>query len=131
MDLRATLQAQFKHDDFRFTQKEVIERALAQKNTLALMPTGAGKSLTYQFVSHLAEGNELVLVISPLIALMQDQAQKANEFNLDSTYINSSLTAEQKHKRMQQIAEGRFKLVFVQPFETIANRRMASRGYRQ
>lgn len=79
------------------------------------MPTGAGKSLTYQFVASMAEENELVLVVSPLIALMQDQSNKANEFDIESTFINSSLSFDQKLSRMQQIENGKFKLVFIAP----------------
>ncbi len=115
MDLKKHLQQIFKFPDFRFPQKEIIENVIAGENLLALMPTGAGKSLTYQFVASITQGNELVLVISPLIALMQDQSNRANEYNIESTYINSSLSADQKHHRMQQIVEGQFKLIFVAP----------------
>ena len=79
------------------------------------MPTGAGKSLTYQFLSLLTEENELVLVVSPLIALMQDQSTKAVEFKIESTFINSSLSLDQKMSRMQQIENGRYQLLFVAP----------------
>jgi ATP-dependent DNA helicase RecQ len=109
------LKAQFNFESFRFPQSEIIQRALGGQSTLALMPTGAGKSLTYQFVASKAAANELVLVVSPLIALMQDQAQKANELGIESTFINSSLSLEQKQNRMGQIGEGRFKLIFVAP----------------
>ena len=88
---------------------------MAGHSTLALMPTGAGKSLTYQFLASLGKENELILVISPLIALMQDQATKAVEHGIDSTYINSSLSLEQKQARMSQVSEGRYKLLFVAP----------------
>lgn len=115
MDLNKHLQEIFNFSDFRYSQKEIIERSINGEPLLALMPTGAGKSLTYQFAASLAQVNEIVLVVSPLIALMQDQSNKANEFQIESTYINSSLSAEQKHHRMQQIAEGRYKLVFVAP----------------
>ncbi len=115
MDFLSHLTEQFSYPAFRFPQQEIIERALAKKSTLALMPTGAGKSLTYQFVASLAEENELVLVVSPLIALMQDQSNKANEFNVEATYINSSLSLDQKQNRMQQIENGKFKLIFVAP----------------
>lgn len=115
MNLLSHLKTHFKYPEFRFPQQEIIDLALSKKNTLALMPTGAGKSLVYQFIATLATDKELVLVISPLIALMQDQAKKAHDFNIESTYINSSLSLEQKQNRMQQIAEGRYKLVFIAP----------------
>jgi ATP-dependent DNA helicase RecQ len=115
MDFLAHLQSQFRYPEFRFPQQEIIERALAGKSTLALMPTGAGKSLTYQFLASLAAQNELILVVSPLIALMQDQSNKANDHGIESTYINSSLSLEQKQARMNQVAGGKFKLIFVAP----------------
>lgn len=79
------------------------------------MPTGAGKSLTYQFLASLCEGAELVLVVSPLIALMQDQTQKARDYGLDATFINSSLSFDQKQNRMLQIKQGKYNLIFVAP----------------
>lgn len=113
--LKNLLQSQFGYPEFRFPQQEIIERSLEGKSTLALMPTGAGKSLTYQFLSLLAQDNELILVVSPLIALMQDQSIKANEFKIESTFINSSLSLDQKMNRMQQLANGQYRLVFVAP----------------
>jgi ATP-dependent DNA helicase RecQ len=115
MNLQTHLEQIFHFSSFRFPQQEIIERTMAGLSTLALMPTGAGKSLTYQFAASLAEGNELVLVVSPLIALMQDQSDKGREFKIDSTYINSSLSLDQKLKRMDQIADGQYKLLFVAP----------------
>lgn len=113
--LKEYLIDKFKYPDFRYPQQEIIERSLADRSTLALMPTGAGKSLSYQFVASLVEKQELVLVISPLIALMQDQTNKANEFNISSTYINSALSLDQKKIRLGQIKNGEFQLLFVAP----------------
>lgn len=113
--LLSHLQQQFKFDRFRHIQREIIERALANEDVLALMPTGGGKSLTYQFIASLVAEGELVLVVSPLIALMQDQAHKANEFGIKSTYINSSLSLQQKQQRMSQIADGQYQIVFIAP----------------
>ena len=113
--LKSHLEKVFKFESFRYPQEEIILRSLSGHPTLALMPTGAGKSLTYQFIASQLQDNELVLVISPLIALMQDQASKSNGFGIESTYINSSLSGEQKQQRMQQIARGQYKLVFVAP----------------
>lgn len=113
--LKNLLQSQFGYPEFRFPQQEIIERSLAGKSTLALMPTGAGKSLTYQILSLLAEETELILVVSPLIALMQDQSTKANEFKIESTFINSSLSLDQKMTRMQQLATGQYRLLFIAP----------------
>lgn len=79
------------------------------------MPTGMGKSLSYQFIASLCQGNELVLVVSPLIALMQDQTQKAKEFNIDASFINSSLASDERTQRMKNISEGKYQLLFVTP----------------
>jgi ATP-dependent DNA helicase RecQ len=111
--LKEYLVDKFKYPDFRYPQQEIIERSLADRSTLALMPTGAGKSLPYQFVASLVEKQELVLVVSPLIALMQDQTNKANEFNISSTYINSALSLDQKKIRLGQIKNGEYQLLFV------------------
>jgi ATP-dependent DNA helicase RecQ len=115
VNLEAWLKEKFKFESFRYPQKEIIERVSSGKSTLALMPTGAGKSLTYQFAASQAENNELVLVVSPLIALMQDQTTRAREYGIESTFINSSLSADQKQNRMKEIAEGKYKLLFVAP----------------
>lgn len=115
IDFEQHLAQKFKYPGFRFPQKEIIERVYQQNSLLVLMPTGAGKSLTYQFLASLCHGSELVLVISPLIALMQDQVKKALEHQLDATFINSSISGEQKHSRMEQISRGKYNLVFVTP----------------
>jgi ATP-dependent DNA helicase RecQ len=115
INFKTHLQEKFHYNEFRFPQQEIIERILSRQSLLALMPTGAGKSLTYQFIATLCEGTELVLVVSPLIALMQDQTKKARELGIQATFINSSLSAEQKQNRMQQIGQGEYTLVFVAP----------------
>lgn len=115
IDFEQHLTQKFKYPGFRFPQKEIIERVYQKNSLLALMPTGAGKSLTYQFLASLCQAPELVLVISPLIALMQDQVKKALEHQLDATFINSSLSGEQKQSRMEQISRGKYNLVFVTP----------------
>ena len=114
-ELKSHLLDVFKYPDFRNPQREIIERSLSNESTLALMPTGAGKSLTYQFIASLAENNDLVLVVSPLIALMQDQTNKANSFNISSTFINSALSLDQKKNRLSQIKNGDYKLLFIAP----------------
>lgn len=121
MNLEQQLKTIFGYDHFRFPQKEIIEKSLSGESLLALMPTGAGKSLTYQMVSLFCEKNadnsfkEIVLVISPLIALMQDQTQKAQAVGIAATFINSSLSGQEKMVRMKKISEGQFQLLFVTP----------------
>lgn len=121
VNLQEQLKTTFGYDEFRFPQKEIIEKVLDGESLLALMPTGAGKSLTYQMVSLFCERNadqtfkELVLVISPLIALMQDQTQKAQAVGIAATFINSSISGAEKTSRMKKITEGQYQLLFVTP----------------
>ncbi|MFP5520476.1 MAG: RecQ family ATP-dependent DNA helicase [Bdellovibrionia bacterium] len=98
---------------FRVGQREVLESIWAGQSVLALMPTGNGKSLCFQFPAKVREG--LVLVVSPLIALMQDQVIKAKQFGVDAVFINSSLSREERELRMQQLKSGRYSLLFVTP----------------
>ena len=120
LNLNQILKQKFGFEDFRFPQKEIIERMISGESLLALMPTGAGKSLTYQFLSTLCQNpadkfTELVLVTSPLIALMQDQTQKAISFGIKATFINSSISGQEKQSRMRQIEEGKHQLLFITP----------------
>ncbi len=101
------------YEAFRPLQEEVIKKALAGDNALVLMPTGSGKSLCYQVPSLLVDG--VVMVISPLIALMKDQVDDARKHGLNAIYINSSLTKTQREKAYADLAAGRLKLVYVTP----------------
>lgn len=101
------------YDSFRPMQSDVIDKALKGDNALVLMPTGSGKSLCYQIPSLMTEG--LVVVISPLIALMKDQVDDARKHGLNATFINSSLSRDQREKAYRDLAEGKLKLVYVTP----------------
>src|SRR5579884_3576303 len=112
--LLAQLEAQFGHTGFRPGQREIIESVLAGHDTLALMPTGAGKSLCYQLPAMLLPG--VTLVLSPLIALMKDQVDSLPEqVYAQSTLINSSLSAAEARQRLEQVRRGRIKLLYVAP----------------
>lgn len=101
------------YDSFRPLQEEVINKAIAGDNAMVLMPTGSGKSLCYQIPSILSEGT--VMVISPLIALMKDQVDDARKHGLNATYINSSMSREQREKSYKDLGAGKLKLVYVTP----------------
>ncbi|MCK6627572.1 MAG: RecQ family ATP-dependent DNA helicase [Anaerolineae bacterium] len=107
------LQQYFGLSDFREGQAETIERVLAGQHTLLVMPTGSGKSLTYQLPALLLPG--LTLVISPLIALMKDQVESLTEAGLPATYINSSLPAHEANQRTRAVLEGHVKLLYIAP----------------
>ncbi|NJN96592.1 MAG: RecQ family ATP-dependent DNA helicase [Anaerolineales bacterium] len=107
------LQQYFGLSDFREGQAETIERVLAGQHTLLVMPTGSGKSLTYQLPALLLPG--LTLVISPLIALMKDQVESLTKAGLPATYINSSLPAHEVNQRTRAVLEGHVKLLYIAP----------------
>ncbi len=98
---------------FRPGQLDVIESVMAGHNTVAVMPTGAGKSLCYQLPATLLEG--LALVISPLIALMKDQVEQLARLNVPAAFLNSSLTESQRIERMNRLRAGELKLLYVAP----------------
>lgn len=108
-----TLKTRFGYDDFRPGQEEVITSILAKKDTLVVMPTGSGKSLCFQFPAMQMEGT--AIVISPLIALMQDQYDAMQEKELPTTYINSMLTLAEMKERMNDAINGRYKLIYISP----------------
>ena len=87
------LKQTFGYDSFRPGQRELIDGLLAGRDVLAVMPTGAGKSLCYQVPALLLPG--ITLVVSPLISLMQDQVQTLNAAGVHAAYINSSLSEQQ------------------------------------
>ncbi|MEO7522309.1 MAG: ATP-dependent DNA helicase RecQ, partial [Gemmatimonas sp.] len=110
---RQVLNDVFGFDEFRPGQREVIEAVLAGKDCIALMPTGAGKSLTYQLPARLLDGT--VLVISPLISLMKDQVDAVAGLGFSVAAINSTLSADERHARMDAFRAGEYELVFLAP----------------
>lgn len=98
---------------FRPGQQEVIRAVLAKQDCLCIMPTGGGKSLCYQLPAIARSG--LTLVVSPLIALMKDQVDALHSLGIAATYINSSLTLPEQRERMDQMAAGQYRLVYVAP----------------
>jgi ATP-dependent DNA helicase RecQ len=107
------LRSTFGYDEFRPGQREIIDAVLDGRDCIALMPTGAGKSVTFQIPAKILDGT--VLVISPLISLMKDQvdALKSNGFN--ATSINSALDFEERKNRLGKLRRGEYELVYVAP----------------
>jgi ATP-dependent DNA helicase RecQ len=112
-DLFGALRDTFGFGSFRLGQREVIEAVLGGSDCLAVMPTGSGKSLTYQLAARLLGGT--TLVISPLIALMKDQVDSAGETGIRATFINSSLDAAERAGRITALKRGGYELVYVAP----------------
>ena len=108
-----SLKETFGHRALRRGQREVIERVLAGRDTLALMPTGAGKSLCYQLPALHLEG--ITVVVSPLIALMKDQADKLAEAGVDAAALNSTLRAAEEAEAVDDIESERTEIVFTTP----------------
>ncbi len=99
--------------EFRPGQLEVIDAVLAGRDCIAVMPTGAGKSLTYQLPARMLEGT--VLVISPLISLMKDQVDALIELGFRAAEINSSLDAEERRRRLALLRSGAYELAYLAP----------------
>ncbi len=113
MDILSTLQTHFGFDSFRAGQEEAIQSLLNRQHTLAIMPTGAGKSLIYQLAALQLDG--LTLVVSPLIALMKDQVDALNRKGIPATFINSAIPLPEQNQRLTLLAQGKYRLVYVAP----------------
>ncbi|NJL48223.1 MAG: ATP-dependent DNA helicase RecQ, partial [Leptolyngbyaceae cyanobacterium SM2_5_2] len=113
----------FGYDQFRPGQQRVIETVLKNQDALVVMPTGGGKSLCYQLPALLKLG--VMVVVSPLIALMKDQVDGLRDNGIAATYLNSSLSYEAIHQREAELLNGTLKLLYVSP------ERLMSRGFFQ
>jgi ATP-dependent DNA helicase RecQ len=107
------LKETFGYDQFRTGQLSVINKVLAHKHALAIMPTGGGKSITYQLPAMMFEG--LTLVISPLISLMKDQVDGLNTLGIPATFLNSTVDGQEKAQRMSDLRHGVYKMLYVAP----------------
>jgi len=107
------LEHHFGFREFLSGQEAVVSSLLSGKDCLAVMPTGGGKSLCYQLPAMVMEG--VTIVVSPLIALMKDQVDGLQRKGIPATMINSTLSGAEQSDRLRDLAEGRFKLVYVAP----------------
>lgn len=113
MNTTEILKTYFGYDSFRKGQEEIISSILSGKDVMAVMPTGAGKSICYQVPALILSG--ITLVISPLISLMQDQVKSLNEAGIYAAFINSSLTETQITKALGLARKGTYKIIYVAP----------------
>ena len=117
------LKTYFGYDTFRKGQEDIIASILSGRDALAIMPTGAGKSICYQVPAMLLSG--ITVVISPLISLMQDQVKSLNAAGIHAAFINSSLTENQIAKALNLAGQGIYKIIYVAP------ERLESLGFMQ
>jgi len=112
-DLESLLKRHFGYDAFRPLQREIIECLLDRRDVIAVLATGAGKSLCYQLPALAGDG--LTLVVSPLIALMKDQVDQLRAAGVAATFLNSTLDAAESQRRLGGLCAGEYKLLYVAP----------------
>ncbi|MFQ5596617.1 MAG: RecQ family ATP-dependent DNA helicase [Nitrospiria bacterium] len=110
---QSVLESVFGYDAFRAGQEEIIQAVLAGRDCVGVMPTGAGKSLTYQIPARILKGTSVV--ISPLISLMKDQVDALTEVGIRAAFVNSSLDADARRERIGHLMAGHYDLVYVAP----------------
>jgi len=118
--LQELLKQYWNYDAFRPQQLEIIQSLLAGRDTLAVLPTGGGKSLCYQVPALAAEGT--AIVISPLIALMKDQVQQLQHRGIPAAYLSSSRTAADNNDLMDMVLDGTCKLLYIAPERLLSER---------
>lgn len=116
--LKQTLKQVFGYPDFRLTQLDVIKRSLSRESSLVIIPTGGGKSICYQLPAVLMDG--LTLVISPLIALMQDQVSALKGNGIAAGSLNSSASIEDELATREAVEAGTLKLLYVSPERAVS-----------
>ena len=107
------LKKHFGYDDFRPGQDKIISHILNKEDCLAIMPTGAGKSICYQIPALTFDGT--TIVISPLISLMKDQVDSLIQSGISATYINSSLSTQEYFQTIDNAKNGMYKIIYVAP----------------
>src|SRR3954466_2233825 len=112
-EVHRELRTTFGFEQLRPGQAEVIRSVLSREDTLAIMPTGAGKSLCYQLPALHLEG--MTIVVSPLIALMKDQVDKLRELGLEAVEVNSTVTGRREASALERIEEAESEFVFTTP----------------
>ena len=111
--LQQKLKSHFGHNHFLDHQKEIIEQLLNRRDTLAVMPTGSGKSILYQLPALILEGT--TIVVSPLIALMKDQVESLRQNGIEAAYLNSMLDTAESNAVLDKLAKSELKLLYIAP----------------
>ena len=101
------------YNTLRSSQQRAIESIISGRDTMVIMPTGGGKSLCYQLPSLMCQG--LVIVVSPLIALMEDQVKSLRKRGIETRYINSTLSRERITQYLDEAVEGKLRMLYITP----------------
>ena len=117
------LQKTFGYDDFRHHQSDIIQSLLDGEDALVLMPTGGGKSLCYQIPAMVRDG--VGIIISPLIALMQDQVDALQQLGIQAAFLNSSMDGEAQKKTEQRLLNNEIDLLYVAPERLMTNKMLS------
>lgn len=117
--LNALLKQHFGHDAFRPQQRQIIDDAVAGRDIFVILPTGGGKSLCYQLPA-LADEDGATIVVSPLIALMQNQVDLLTANGIPATFLNSTLDLDELYQREQDAIAGKYRLVYMAPERLMA-----------
>ena len=120
MELEKQLKRYFGYSTFRPLQKEIVSSILEGRDTFALLPTGAGKSICFQLPALLLPG--ITIVVSPLIALMQDQVENLIKKGISATLISSTLSTDEAEGRLELIKLHKYKVIYVAP-ERLVNKK--------
>lgn len=113
MDLRFYLNKYFGYSEFRNGQEEIISSIINKRDTLAIMPTGGGKSICYQLPALLLDG--MTIVISPLISLMKDQVDQLKELNIKAELLNSTLDDRDYSLVIEKLKNNEIKILYISP----------------
>ena len=112
-ELYKVLKATFGYSQFRYQQEKIIQSVLSKKDTLVVMPTGGGKSMCYQLPALMFDG--LTIVVSPLIALMNDQVSALNELGVAAESLHSNQSNEKLQNIYSRVRDGEIKLLYISP----------------
>ena len=113
MTIHEILSKYWGYDSFRYLQEDIINSILEGNDTLGLMPTGGGKSITFQVPAMAMEG--MALVVTPIISLMKDQVDNLLKRKIKAAYLHSGLTTTEKRKVIENCIFGKFKFLYVSP----------------
>jgi len=114
MDLLPALRRYWGYDSFRPLQERIVRSLLQKRDTCVVMPTGGGKSLCYQLPAALLS-EQTVIVVSPLIALMQDQVAQLTQMGITAALLNSSVPTAQQTEILREASKGRYRLLYLSP----------------